>query len=110
MAKRAATIDPMEMEQLASIFRMLGDQTRVRLIWTLARGEQSVNNLCEELDLAQPTVSHHLGLLRMNNLIGYRRSGKQVFYNLNARISMIDPKRLSVAIDNYAIELLQTGK
>jgi DNA-binding transcriptional ArsR family regulator len=47
----------------------------------LADGERNVTNLCEALKLPQPTVSHHLGLLRMSNIIGNRRDGKQVFYS-----------------------------
>ena len=41
----------------------------------LADGERNVSSMCDELQLPQPTVSHHLGLLRLNNVIGNRRAG-----------------------------------
>jgi DNA-binding transcriptional ArsR family regulator len=72
-----------ELEQLTSLFRLLSDKTRLNILLLLAQGERNVSSLCEELNLPQPTVSHHLGLLRLNNVIANRRHGKQVFYTLN---------------------------
>jgi DNA-binding transcriptional ArsR family regulator len=72
-----------DLEQLTSLFRLLSDKTRLNILMLLAQGERNVSSLCEELNLPQPTVSHHLGLLRMNSVIANRRHGKQVFYALN---------------------------
>lgn len=47
------------------------------------RGEMHVTELCKNLRLPQPTVSHHLGLLRMHGLVRNRRNGKQVFYSID---------------------------
>lgn len=65
------------------LMRTLADPTRLRLLGLLQSGELNVTALCEKLDLAQPTVSHHLGLLRAEKLVNNRRAGKQVFYSLN---------------------------
>ena len=70
-------------EQLTAIFRLLSDKTRLTILTLLAKGDRNVSTLCKELKLPQPTVSHHLGLLRMNNVVGNRRHGKQVFYALH---------------------------
>ena len=75
-----------DLEQLSSLFRLLSDKTRLNILLMLADGERNVSSLCAELKLPQPTVSHHLGLLRTNNVIGNRRAGKQVFYGLNGRV------------------------
>ncbi len=83
MVKQAVGITDQDLEQLCSLFRLLSDKTRLSILLKLAEGERNVTNLCEELHLPQPTVSHHLGLLRMNNLVGNRRHGKQVFYILH---------------------------
>src|SRR5262245_37040587 len=72
-----------DLEQLTSLFRLLSDKTRLNILLLLAQGERNVSSLCDELNLPQPTVSHHLGLLRMNSIIANRRHGKQVFYALN---------------------------
>jgi len=69
--------------ELAQAFRLLSDETRLKIVFHLAKAEQNVGSLCKILGLAQPTVSHHLGLLRMGRLIVNRRNGKQVIYSLN---------------------------
>src|SRR6266550_3673698 len=87
MVKRpAARVPEQDLEQLTALFRLLSDKTRLNILMLLAQGERNVTSLCQELELPQPTVSHHLGLLRMNNLIGNRRNGKQVFYGLNGQV------------------------
>lgn len=73
-----------DLEPLVGLFRLLSDQTRLNILMILAKGERNVGSLCEELGLPQPTVSHHLGLLRSRNLLQNRRMGKQVFYGLSA--------------------------
>ncbi|HWP41205.1 MAG TPA: metalloregulator ArsR/SmtB family transcription factor, partial [Tepidisphaeraceae bacterium] len=57
-----------DLDQLTTVFRLLSDKTRLNILMLLAGGEQNVTSLCERLKLPQPTVSHHLGLLRMNNV------------------------------------------
>jgi ArsR family transcriptional regulator, zinc-responsive transcriptional repressor len=98
-------VSEQDLEQLTSLFRLLSDKTRLHILLLLAAGERNVSSICDELDLPQPTVSHHLGLLRMNNVIGNRRSGKQVFYTLNGRIDMGGGGLMHVAVDNYSIRV-----
>lgn len=68
---------------LVSVLKLLADPTRLRLLGLLQVGERNVSSLCKELGLAQPTVSHHLGLMRQAGLLRTRRAGKQVFYSHN---------------------------
>jgi len=75
--------DPDAVGSTAGLMRLLSDPTRLRVIGLLQPGEMNVTSLCEVLDLAQPTVSHHLGLLRSAELVRTRRKGKQIFYSLN---------------------------
>lgn len=83
MAKRSSGFNDEQVSELAQAFRLLSDETRLRIVFNLAQQEQNVGSLCKLLGLAQPTVSHHLGLLRMGRLIVNRRNGKQVIYSLN---------------------------
>ena len=76
-----------EVETLAQIFRVLGDATRLSLLASLKAGQMNVTSLCEALDMPQPTVSRHLGILRMAGLVDHRRQGKQIFYSLAAPAS-----------------------
>ena len=82
MAKKVVFAEDV-VSDLAQAFRLLSDETRLKIVFYLARSEQNVGSLCKTLGLAQPTVSHHLGLLRMGRLILNRRDGKQVIYSLN---------------------------
>jgi DNA-binding transcriptional ArsR family regulator len=105
MSKRGAGVSDQDLEQLTSLFRLLSDKTRLNILLLLTNGERNVTSLCDELQLPQPTVSHHLGLLRMNNIIGNRRNGKQVFYSLNGRVESGGSYALAVGVENFAVHI-----
>jgi DNA-binding transcriptional ArsR family regulator len=109
--KRGAneTLD-MELEPLVGLFRLLSDKTRVNILLLLAKGERNVTSLCEELVLPQPTVSHHLGLLRMSNLIGNRRNGKQVFYCLNGHVAPGTDAGLDISVEHFLVKLSRRAR
>ena len=67
---------------MARLFRVLGDGTRLRILLELQTGQLNVGQLCRRLRSPQPTVSHHLGLLRMVDLVQTQRSGKAIFYSI----------------------------
>lgn len=101
---KAPSYTEQDLDQLTTLFRLLSDKTRLNILVLLANGERNVTSLCQELRLPQPTVSHHLGLLRMNNIIGNRRNGKQVFYNLDGKVD-VEGSGLRLRVENYSIEL-----
>ena len=70
------------LEPLAEVIRVLADITRMRLLLILGEGEVNVTTLVERTGYDQPSVSHHLGILRRCRLVLARRAGKQVFYRL----------------------------
>ncbi len=94
-----------DLEQLTALFRLLSDKTRLSILLLLAQGERNVTSLCAELNLPQPTVSHHLGLLRLGNLIGNRRNGKQVFYELNGRVDALGHQVMRMGTERFDIRL-----
>ena len=98
-------VKDLDLEPLVGLFRLLSDKTRLNILMLLSKGERNVTSLCEELRLPQPTVSHHLGLLRMSNLIGNRRNGKQVFYGLNGHVEPGALKGLQITIDDFDINI-----
>ena len=71
-----------QIEQIAQIFRAMGDATRLKILLALHDKELNVTELCRKLRMPQPTVSHHLGLLRLNGLVVNRRSGKVRIYSI----------------------------
>jgi len=102
-----STVDANErLEFLAEVFKLLSDRTRLRILNLLIAGERNVSSLCKDLQLPQPTVSHHLGLLRMRNVIVNRRSGKQVFYGLDGQIKTGTGHVLELHADGYTIRVM----
>jgi DNA-binding transcriptional ArsR family regulator len=70
------------LDAAVALFRSLADETRLRIVQRLARGEARVVDLTGELGLAQSTVSKHLACLRDCGLVRYRVQGRQSFYAL----------------------------
>lgn len=71
-----------EVSQLADMFRLLGDGSRLRIVLGCLEGCRSVGALVAELGLSQSLVSHHLRLLRAARLLRAERHGKQVHYSI----------------------------
>ncbi len=70
---------------LAQVFKLLADESRLKILLALAQdGELHVTALCDLLQQTQPAVSHHLTLLRMSGLVGYRRDGKHNYYRIES--------------------------
>ena len=99
------------MDDVIKIMRLLADPTRLRVITMLQTGEINVSSLCKQLSLAQPTVSHHLGLLRTMGLVNTRRKGKQVFYSLNSNTveSLVDQPGLVIKAGSMQLRLSGNG-
>ena len=69
--------------ELCQVFKLLADETRLRILMYLAReGELNVTELCERLGQSQPAVSHHLALMRVAGIIEPRRDGKHNYYSV----------------------------
>jgi ArsR family transcriptional regulator len=71
-----------QVAELADMFRLLGDPSRLRLVLACLDGAHSVGALVESLGLSQSLVSHHLRLLRAARLLKAERHGKQVHYSI----------------------------
>ena len=70
------------MADLAELFKVFGDSTRIRILFTLFDDEQSVTDIAEALNMTSSAVPHQLRTLKTNKLIDSRRDGKQIFYFL----------------------------
>ena len=72
----------LDVRPFSRLFRALGDETRLRIIALLAHGELCVCHVQEALELSQPNVSRHFGILRTAGLVADRREGSWVYYRL----------------------------
>lgn len=70
------------MERLVRLFKALSDVTRLEIIRLLIAEEMCVCEIMDRLGMSQPAVSHHLRILKEAGIVGYRRSGKWLFYSL----------------------------
>ena len=78
-------VSELTIQQLSKVFKLLADENRLRIVLALAQdGELHVSALCELLRQSQPAVSHHLTLMRLTGLVGYRRDGKHNFYRIES--------------------------
>lgn len=89
------------LDDTAAALRLVADPTRLQILALLQPGEKNVTALCDRLGLAQPTVSHHLGLMRTARLLVTRRAGKQIFYALNGDV--VDAPRVATDAEGQVV-------
>ena len=86
-----ATVDKLREElpddevlyDLAELFRVFGDSTRIKILYALHDSELCVQDIADAVQLSQSAVSHQLRVLKDSKLVRFRREGKTVFYALD---------------------------
>ena len=76
--------DEDELYDLAELFKVFGDSTRIKILSALAVSEMCVNDISRILKINQTTVSHQLKLLKTTGTVKFRRDGKIVYYSLSS--------------------------
>jgi ArsR family transcriptional regulator len=82
-AVRGKMPDEEALMDLADLFKVFGDSTRVRIISALLHAEMCVCDIAALLGMSKSAISHQLRTLRQTKLVKYRREGKVVFYSLD---------------------------
>ena len=72
-----------ELYDLAELFKVFGDSTRIRILFVLFEAEVCVCDLAQTLNMTQSAISHQLKILKQSRLVKSRREGKSVFYSLS---------------------------
>jgi len=72
-----------DMTNLAELFKVLADETRVKVVYLLSKEELCVCDIAALLNSTVSNISHHLRVLRTAHLVKFRREGKQVYYSLD---------------------------
>lgn len=68
---------------LAELYKVFGDSTRIKILFALYEGEMCVCGIAELLNMTQSAISHQLRVLKQNKLVKFRREGKTVYYTLS---------------------------
>ena len=82
-AVKGAMPDPIHLYDLADLFKLFGDSTRLGILWALSESEMCVCDLCALLKMKQPAVSHQLKNLKQARVVKARRDGKVIYYSLD---------------------------
>jgi ArsR family transcriptional regulator len=69
--------------KLAEFFKILGDTTRVKILFALDQNEMCVCDIANVLGMSKSSISHQLGTLRRSNIVKCRKVGKEVYYTLD---------------------------
>ena len=72
-----------ELENLKELFKILGDPTRIKILWVLDKHEMCVCDIANVLNMTKSSISHQLSILKSTSLVKYRKSGKEVYYELD---------------------------
>lgn len=75
--------DPIALYDVADLFKLFGDSTRLGILWALSESEMCVCDLCALLKMKQPAVSHQLKNLKQSRVVKARRDGKIIYYSLD---------------------------
>lgn len=75
--------DSVLLYEMADLFKLFSDSTRLGILWALSESEMCVCDLCALLKMKQPAVSHQLKNLKQSRIVKARRDGKVVFYSLD---------------------------
>jgi ArsR family transcriptional regulator len=68
---------------IADFFKVMGDSTRLKILYALLKNEVCVGDLSQALGISQSSVSHQLRILRQNDVVKFRKEGKVVYYSLD---------------------------
>ncbi|MFQ6055997.1 MAG: ArsR/SmtB family transcription factor [Methanosarcinales archaeon] len=83
-----------KVDNIVDIFKAIGDQTRLKILYALSKEEMCVCDISALLKMRDSAISHHLKLLRTLRLVKFKRKGKMAYYSLN---------------DDHVIKLLEIG-
>ena len=70
-------------KHLATFFKLIGDETRLRILFVLDKKETCVCDIANILSMSKSSISHQLAILRNNNIVKCRKEGKEVYYSLD---------------------------
>ena len=83
MTKKTEMMNEKELTELAELFKVFGDSSRIKILYALFEKELGVGDIADTIDMTISAVSHQLRILKQNHLVKSRREGKSIFYSLD---------------------------
>lgn len=83
MTKNREMMNEKELTELAELFKVFGDSSRIKILYALFETEMGVGDIADTIDMTISAVSHQLRILKQNHLVKSRRDGKSIFYSLD---------------------------
>ncbi len=80
---KKANHDDSILNNLCNFYKVIGDETRIKIIWVLRREEMCVGDIANILNMTKSSISHQLAILRENDVVKFKKIGKVVYYSLN---------------------------
>lgn len=80
---KASSLSDETVYDMADLFKVFSDSTRLKILYTLLESDMCVGDLVKALDMKQSAVSHQLRILRQNDIVKFRKSGKAIIYSLD---------------------------
>jgi ArsR family transcriptional regulator len=71
-----------ELNKLSQLFKVIGDPTRIKILWVLDNHEMCVCDIANALNMTKSSISHQLAILRKEKIVTYKKCGKEVYYTL----------------------------
>ena len=72
-----------ELDHLSKLFKLLGDKTRINILWVLNSHEMCVCDIACVLNMTKSSISHQLAILKKEGIVKSRREGKEIYYKLD---------------------------
>lgn len=82
MNKSNLVLSEEQLFDLAELFKIFGDSTRIKILYELSKGEMNVSDIALALNMNQSAISHQLRVLKNSKLVKNRREGKAIYYSL----------------------------
>ena len=83
MTKNREMMNEKELTELAELFKVYGDSSRIKILYAIFETEMGVGDIADTIDMTISAVSHQLRILKQNHLVKSRRDGKSIFYSLD---------------------------
>lgn len=94
----------LDRKETAAVFKALGDENRIKILQLLSTGEKCACRLLEEIDVTQPTLSHHMKILCDAGIVNGRKEGKWMHYSVSEQGAVFAKQSLELLMNTGGVQ------